>query len=94
MKDFWQKVVAGWKLEDHHLLILSKACEAHDRADEARKTLKTEGTTYKDRFNQPCARPEIAIERDSRLAFARMIRELGLSEEPEAPRPPSLKYRR
>ena len=36
------------------------------------------GTTFIDRFGQPRARPEIAIERDSTIAFARLTRELDL----------------
>jgi phage terminase small subunit len=92
MRQWWEKVVRGWELDDHHILLLTKAAEAHDRADQARKILRQKGVTFLDRFKQPCARPEVAIERDSRLSFARLVRELNLSEAPEAPRPPGLKY--
>jgi len=93
MQEWWLSVVEDYELEPHHVLILTKAAEAHDRADQARAVLRKKGVTYRDRFRQPCARPEVAIERDSRVAFARLVRELNLSEEPpNTPRPPSLKY--
>jgi phage terminase small subunit len=93
MRQWWEKVVRGWELDEHHVLLLTKAAEAHDRADQARKILKKKGVTFLDRFKQPCARPEVSIERDSRLAFARLVRELNLSAATETPRPPGLKYR-
>ena len=49
--------------------------------------------TFIDRFGSPRTRPEVAIERDARLAFARLVRELDLDCEPPASsgsRPPSL----
>jgi phage terminase small subunit len=93
MKRWWMSVNESFVLEDHHRLLLTKAAEAHDRAEEARAAIKKHGTIYLDRFEQPCARPEIAIERDSRLAFARLIRELNLSEAPDDPlRPNSLRF--
>jgi hypothetical protein len=44
-----------------------------------------------DRFGFPRP-PEIAVERDSRLAFARLVRELDLDTEatPDGKRPPAL----
>jgi hypothetical protein len=93
MKKWWMSVNESFVLEDHHRLLLTKAAEAHDRAEEARAAIEKHGTIYLDRFDQPCARPEIAIERDSRLAFARLIRELNLSEAPDdPPRPNSLRF--
>jgi phage terminase small subunit len=89
MRRWWDSVNQDYNLEDHHRLLLTKACEAYDRAEGARETIAKLGTTFEDRFKQPCARPEIAIERDSRLAFARLVRELNLEEPPpEARRPP------
>jgi hypothetical protein len=95
MKKWWSSVVEDYEFEAHHVLILTKAAEAHDRAEQARETIKEKGVTYQDRFDQPCARPEVAIERDSRVAFARLVRELNLSEDPpDSRRPPGLKYGR
>jgi hypothetical protein len=37
-------------------------------------------------------RPEVQIERDSRISFARLIRELNLSEAPDEKRIPGLKF--
>lgn len=78
-----------WHLEPHHMRLLTLAAEAWDRCTEARERIAEEGLTIKDRFGQLRAHPAVAIERDSRLAFARLIRELQLDvEEPEAPRVP------
>jgi hypothetical protein len=48
------------------------------RAEQARAMLDEHGLTFNDRFDAPHARPEIAIERDARTGFARLIRELDL----------------
>ena len=40
------------------------------------------GLTFDGFHGEPKARPEVAIERDSRLSFARLLRELGLDIEP------------
>lgn len=88
---WWDTVVADYDLEDHHLRLLTLAAEAWDRCAEAREILEAEGLTFTDRFGQPKARPEVAIERDSRIAFARLLRELGLDHAmPEDVRPPAL----
>jgi len=71
---------------------LKKACEAYDRSEQAREAIAKHGMTYSDRFGAPRARPECAIERDSRLAFYRICRELGLDIVPPAEsRPPALR---
>ena len=89
---WFEEVATSFELEPHHHRLLQVACEAWDRCQEARSILDREGLTYEDRFGAPRARPEIAVERDSRLAFARMLRELALDIEPpsEAPRPPRI----
>jgi len=75
---WWRLVCEEFSLEPHHLRILRLACEAWDAGQAARESLACHGQTYVDRFGQPRARPEIAIERDSRIGFARLLRELAL----------------
>lgn len=89
--EWFRSVVEGFNLEPHHVRLLTLAAEAWDRCQQAREILDAEGLTYVDRFNQPSARPEVAIERDSRIAFARLLRELGLDlAAPDEPRPPTV----
>ena len=90
--EWWASVVDDYGLEPHHVRLLSLAAEAWDRGQAARTIIDAEGLTFEDRFGQPKARPEVAIERDSRLSFARLLRELALDyEEPTStPRPTSI----
>ena len=90
---WWRTVASDYVLEEHHLRLLTLAAYAWDRADTARRTIQASGgTTYVDRFGQPRARPEIAIERDSTIAFARLTRELDLDagSPSHAAQPPAL----
>ena len=95
--DWWRSVIVDYQLEPHHLRLLTLAAEAWDRTQTARAVLDDKGLTYSDRFDAPRARPEVAIERDNRLAFARLLRELDLDVEPPASghgRPPGLRSNR
>ena len=49
-----------------------------------------QGLTITDRHGQVRPHPTVAIERDSRVAFVRVLRELGLSDEANDSRPPRL----
>lgn len=88
---WWLGVLEAFILDPHHVPLLTLAAQTWDRGEESRKALAKHGTTFLDRFGQPRARPEVAIERDCRLAFARLLRELALDVEPPAEsRPPSV----
>ena len=89
-KDWWLWVTGEFELEPHHLRLLTLAAESWDRGEQARRRLKRQGLTYNDRFGQPRSRPEIGIERDSKILFARLLRELDLDIDPprEPGRPP------
>ena len=93
---WWRSVLEDYELEPHHVRLLTLAAESWDRTAAARSVLDRNGLTYVDRFGAPRARPEVAIERDGRLAFARLIRELDLDVEPpaEGRRPPALRSTR
>ncbi len=93
---WWRKVIDDYLLEPHHIRLLTLAATTWDRAEQARSVLDAQGLTYLDRFDAPRARPEVAIERDSRTGFARLIRELDLDVEApnEGRRAPGLRSNR
>jgi hypothetical protein len=62
---FFNNVMTDYTLDEHHVILLTKACESLDRIEEAREIIKREGLTYKDRFGSPRANPAVAIERDN-----------------------------
>jgi P27 family predicted phage terminase small subunit len=91
---WWGGIVAEYALEDHHLRLLTLAAEAWDRGFEARETLARDGAYFKSRFGEPKAHPAVAVERDSRIAYARLMRELDLDGAPDPDvRPPRIRSR-
>jgi phage terminase small subunit len=97
MQTWWKQVLADYDLDHHHLHLLECAADSWDRMVEARETLAREGLTVSTKSGtkrHPCA----DIERDSRLAFARLLRELDLDADPpkEPPvwRPPAIRSNR
>jgi phage terminase small subunit len=82
-----------WRLEEHHVRLLTLAAEAWDRCAEAREQIRKEGLTVATKAGGPRLHPCVRVETDSRLAFARLIRELDLDVEApsEFKRPPSLR---
>jgi phage terminase small subunit len=85
-------ILTDFVLESHHTRLLLLCGQAWDRAEDARIALAEHGTTFTDRFGQPRARPEVAIERDARIAFARLLRELALDvDEPGDSKPPTIR---
>ncbi len=92
-KSWWRSVLVDFDLELHHQHLLRLACESFDRCQQARLILDAEGITFKDDRNNVRAHPAVAIEKDSRIAFARLVRELDLDVDgpAAAPRPPVLR---
>jgi len=92
---WWCSVVSDFELEPHHVKLLTLAGEAWDRCSQAREIVQKEGLTFQDFRGKPKTRPEIGIERDSRLSFARLVRELGLDvADPDQARPPRTRGQR
>ena len=93
VKKWFAQVIESYELEPHHMRLLTLAAESWDLCSQARAIIDAQGLTYLDRFDAPRARPEISIERDNRLAFVRIIRELDLDIDApsQASRPPALR---
>ncbi|MHA6297851.1 P27 family phage terminase small subunit [Devosia sp. CAU 1758] len=89
-RKWFTSVLADYDMDPHHIRLLTLAGEAWDRGQAAREIIDRDGMTFDDRFGQPKARPEVGIERDSRIGFARLLRELALDVEgpTETPRGP------
>lgn len=89
-KAWYQQVATEFAMDQHHLFLLQCACENWDRSQSARREIEKNGLTVLDRFDQLHARPEIAIEKTSKAAFVRVVRELRLDSDdsPETPRMP------
>jgi phage terminase small subunit len=91
----WIKaILADYEMESHHVKLLFQAAECWERIGQARETIKKDGAYFTDRWGQPRKHPALDDERNNRVVFARLLRELNLSDEAPESRPPSLKYRR
>jgi phage terminase small subunit len=93
---WFAQVVTDYELDEHHLRLLTLAGEAWDRGQQARTEIEKHGITYVDRFGAPRKRPEVSIEAESRISFARILRELDLNVDPppSGKRPPVLRSNR
>jgi phage terminase small subunit len=87
----WFTEMSGlYELEPQGIELLTLAASALDRAEQARARIAKDGAYLAGRYGLR-AHPAIAVERDSRLAFARLVRELQLDQQaPETPRPPAI----
>lgn len=89
-KQFFNSILKEYELESHHIKILTEACHALDRLQEAQKQIKKHGSYYMDRFKKPKTSPFVEVEAKYMVIFKNLIRELGLDLEPpkEPGRPP------
>jgi len=87
MQAWWNDVVTDYDLDQHHLRLLEAACDSWDEMVAARQLLREEGYTVATRDGGKKKHPAADIERDARLSFARLLRELDLDAEPPAERP-------
>lgn len=84
-KAIWAQVWREFDLEDSATIVLRLALEAFDRLRECQAVLRCDGLTTTDRFGQQRGHPLLATERDSRGAFLRAWKQLGLDLEPPMP---------
>jgi len=89
----WRSVVAEYDLQPHQFVLLEAAGMARDRMMAAAEAIASDGLIVADRYGAAKASPAVAIERDSRLAVARCLRELALEVDgpAETARPPRIR---
>jgi P27 family predicted phage terminase small subunit len=89
---WWKTVLADYDLEPHHLRLLQSAAEAWDRMQQARQALADHGSlTFMGSTGDIKPHPAVAMERDARIGFARLVRELDLDTgAPSGSRPPAI----
>lgn len=91
MQKFFKAILKDFDLETHHIVILTRACENLDRAEQARLQVVAEGLTTVDRYGSIKPHPCCKIELDAKNSARLLLRELGLDLEPaEAGRGPRL----
>jgi P27 family predicted phage terminase small subunit len=79
---WWDKICAGWELDDPALLLLESGLESFDRMRQAQAVLKKEGAFIRDRFNQRRSHPALLVERDAKLSLIKNLKALNLDLEP------------
>ena len=90
-REWCEEIRAEFDLEAHSERLLVLAAGAWDQAEEARARLAKDGTYVEDRFGALKAHPGVAVLRDARLSFARLVRELGIEPDHSQPnRPPKV----
>jgi P27 family predicted phage terminase small subunit len=97
MQGWWRQVVAEYDLDPHHLKLLEAAADAWDRMAAARSVVAAQGLTVTTKHGVK-KHPAVDIERDSRIAFSRILRELDLDEPVPSPAayvpPPAIRSNR
>ena len=81
-----------YELEAHRERLLIQAAEVWDRLQAARAVIERDGPFWTDKDGRPRKHPALDCERNDRIVFARLLRELNLSIEPPESRPPGLRY--
>jgi hypothetical protein len=74
----WRRIVDACLLSDAELEVLHGALVMLERAEDAAQVLKTEGMTIVDRYGTPKLHPACDLERQSRVAAARMFAQLNV----------------
>lgn len=80
---WYQDVLTSYVLEPHHIRLLQLACEAFDQSQTCREILAKEGLFVRTKSGIPRTHPAVGVQRDCRIMFARLIKDLALDSEPD-----------
>jgi P27 family predicted phage terminase small subunit len=78
-KRLWRDTLSSYELTAQSIEVLLLACEALDRAAQARRALRREGLWRENRFGDLVPHPAIRVEKDSAAAAAKFLAQLGLA---------------
>lgn len=78
----WDAVTADYAFSGAELAVLEQACQAADRAAEAKAAVDRDGVTVDGRYG-PRIHPAAAVERDARTAMLRALKDLGVVDRRE-----------
>ena len=93
-KLWWEEIFREFELESAQEKLLEAACDSWHRMIQARKLIVSDGLTFVDRHGSIKPHAAVAIEKDSRIAFARLVRELSITSAPTGEsRPPIISGR-
>ena len=82
-KNLWTDLHKHWDFSPHELELLRLTVEAVSRAEMAQEAINESGLTVKDRFGVPREAPEVGIRTAAEASAARLLRQLGLTQEAE-----------
>ncbi len=83
--DLWAHFAPPGEKEAGRRALLAEALRALDRADQARAMVDTDGLVSGGGGKIARAHPALRIERESRAAFAKLLQQLGLDQDPALP---------
>jgi hypothetical protein len=83
-------ILTDYEIPDHQVRLLLLAAEMIDRGEAAKTILKEKGLTLTDKNGNERPRPEVSIERNCSVTFARLVRELRLEDGPDEFRMPRM----
>jgi phage terminase small subunit len=85
----WREIATGYDgLEAHHLADLTSACRELSRAEQFDEDVEREGRLLTDRYGGRKIHPSVGAAQRARVIAAKLFREIGLEDQPEAPRLP------
>jgi hypothetical protein len=77
-RSLWQVVTSIYTVWPERAAVLAAACREADREAQAEAALAADGLLVRDRYGQRKVHPAAQLARQSRLAQARLLREVGL----------------
>jgi hypothetical protein len=78
----WRAVVSEFELNSAELVVLTKAAEAADRAEDARAAVDRDGLVTVGRYGQPVLHPAADLERQNRALIGALLRSIGVLNPP------------